>query len=86
MQIVAKGLHGGRSLAVDVGAIICATNVLFGIWRYRMACWATAVIRLVNNDLDSLQKFLKEEKTGTQVDENGCRTLGDDQLKAIEAW
>jgi len=51
-----------------------------------MACWATAVIRLVNNDLDSLQKFLKEEKTGTQVDENGCRTLGDDQLKAIEAW
>ena len=83
MQIVAKGLHGGRSLAVDVGAIICATNVLFGIWRYRMACWATAVIRLVNNDLDSLQKFPKEEKTGTQ---NGCRTLGDDQLKAIEAW
>ncbi len=51
-----------------------------------MACWATAKIRLVNNDLDSLQKFLKEEKTSTQVDENGCRTLGDDQLKAIEVW
>jgi hypothetical protein len=33
----------------------------------RMACWATAIFRLVNNYLDSLQKFLEEENTGRSM-------------------
>jgi hypothetical protein len=45
------------SLAVDVGATVWhVLEVSDGM----VTGWATAVFRLVNNDLDSLQKFLEE--------------------------